>query len=67
MQDTFRMDAPQFSKGEIALFVDVRDNQADGIHMRGKHDLGSGTFFMDNEIAQGVDVARIGVWFRQTL
>ena len=49
------MDAPQFSKGEIALFVDVRDNQADGIHMRGKHDLGSGTFFMDNEIAQGVD------------
>ena len=35
--------------------------------MRGKHDLGSGTFFMDNEIAQGVDVARIGVWFRQTL
>ena len=39
------MDAPQFSKGEIALFVDVRDNQADGIHMRGKQQLFARAFF----------------------
>ena len=55
------METAQLAEPDKAVLVDVGDNEADGVHVGGKHDLGALALLADNQVAQSVPLDLVGV------
>ena len=59
------MYGPQLSKGQIALLVNMGNNEAARVHVGGKHHLWTAPLLVDNKVSHGVDGVFIHVRSRQ--
>ena len=54
--------AAHLAEAQVAMLVDVGDDEADGVHVGGKHHPGAGALLVADQVAQGVggDLVHIG-------
>ena len=54
--------AAHLAEAQVAILVDVGDDEADGVHVGGKHHPGAGALLVANQVAQSVsgDLVHIG-------